>query len=73
MVLTSGSIEEAVWLVDCSGVRVPILAHKFGADGSLVLEGCEDCKLGLLVNLANQPGGKKTYAKEVQIDLRTGR
>jgi len=58
MVLTAGSIAEAVWLVDCSGVEVPILAHKFGGDGSLVLEGCEDCRLGLLVNLAREPGGK---------------
>jgi len=58
MVLTSGSISEAVWILDSSGVRVPILAHKFGGDGSLVLEGCEDCRLGLLVNLASEPGGR---------------
>jgi len=58
MVLTSGSMDEAVWLLDSSGVQVPILAHKFGGDGPLVLEGCEDCRLGMLVNLATKPGGK---------------
>ena len=58
MVLTTGSISEAVWILDSSGVQVPILAHRFGGDGSLVLEGCEDCRLGLLVNLASKPGGK---------------
>jgi len=58
MVLTSGSMDEAVWLLDSSSVQVPILAHKFGGDGPLVLEGCEDCRLGMLVNLATKPGGK---------------
>jgi len=41
-----------------SGVQVPLMAHRFGGDGPLVLEGCDDCKLGLLVNLASTPGGR---------------
>lgn len=58
MLLTTGTIDEALWLLDSSGIQVPIIAHKFGGDGSLVLEGCEDCALGMLVNLASTPGGK---------------
>lgn len=50
--------QEAIWLVDSSGVEVPLIAHRFGGDGSIVLEGCEDIKLGMLVNLATTPGGK---------------
>ena len=56
--LTSGTMDEAVWLVDSSGVEVPLIAHTFGGDGSIALEGCEDIKLGMLVNLATTPGGK---------------
>ena len=58
MLLTTGSIDEAIWLVDSSDIQVPLIAHKFGGDGPLVLEGCEDCKLGMLVNLASTPDGK---------------
>jgi len=58
MVLTTGSIAEAIWLLDSSDVQVPLMAHTFGGDGPLVLEGCEDCRLGMLVNLASTPGGK---------------
>ncbi len=56
--LTLGTMDELVWLVDCSGMEVPLIAHKFGGDGSIALEGCEDINLGMLVNLATTPGGQ---------------
>jgi len=56
--LTAGSMGDAIWLLDCSGMEVSLIAHKFGGDGSIVLEGCEDINLGMLVNLATTPGGK---------------
>ncbi len=60
--LTAGTMggtheQEAIWLVDSSGVEAPLIASKFGGDASIVLEGCENITLGLLVNLANTPGG----------------
>ncbi|MCX6034938.1 MAG: SUMF1/EgtB/PvdO family nonheme iron enzyme, partial [Chloroflexi bacterium] len=58
MLLATGSIAESLWLVDCSDVEVPIMVPRFGGDSLLNMEGCEDCKLGMLVNLATTPGGK---------------
>ena len=46
------------WLVDCRGVHVPLVAANSGLAAVLALEGCDDCKLGTIVNLASKPGDK---------------
>jgi len=58
LLLTTGIIDQCLWLVDSSEVQVPIMASELGTDGPLVLEGCDYCKLGMIVNLASTPGGK---------------
>ena len=55
--LVTGTSTQSFWLVDCSEVDVPIVSLDTGLDAVLVLEGCEDCRLGLIANLAATPGG----------------
>ena len=56
--LVTGTATDSFWLVDSSDVKVPIVALDTGPGASLVLEGCEDCDLGMIVNLAPESGGK---------------
>lgn len=56
--LVTGTATDSFWLIDSSDVAVPIVALDTGPGASLVLEGCEDCALGMIVNLAPEPGGK---------------
>ncbi len=58
MMLVTGRATDSFWLIDSSDVKVPIVALDTGPGASLVLEGCEDCHLGMIVNLAAEPGGK---------------
>jgi len=58
MMLVTGRATDSFWLIDSSDVEVPIVALDTGPGASLVLEGCEDCPLGMIVNLALDPGGK---------------
>ena len=58
MMLVTGTATDSFWLIDSSDVEVPIVALDTGPGASLVLEGCEDCSLGMIVNLAAEPGGK---------------
>lgn len=58
MMLVTGRATDSFWLIDSSDVKVPIVALDTGPGASLVLEGCEDCSLGMIVNLAADPGGK---------------
>ena len=56
--LVTGTATDSFWLVDSSNIKVPIVALDTGPGASLVLEGCEDCDLGMIVNLSPVKGGK---------------
>ena len=56
--LVTGTATDSFWLVDSSNIKVPIVALDTGPGASLVLEGCEDCDLGMVVNLSPEKGGK---------------
>lgn len=58
LLLVTGSANQTFGLIDSRGVHVPLMTVDTGMDGMLVLEGSEDCKLGMIVNLASEPGGK---------------
>jgi len=58
LLLMTGSSDGSLWLIDSRRVHVPLMAPDSGIDAVLVLEGCEDCKLGMIVNLAAKPGGQ---------------
>jgi len=58
LLLVTGSAEQCFWLIDSRGVQVPLLTLDSGIDAVLALEGCENCNLGMIVNLASKPGGK---------------
>ncbi|MDP6543962.1 MAG: hypothetical protein QGH60_08205 [Phycisphaerae bacterium] len=62
LLLVTGSTAQSCLLLDARGVHVPLLTPDFTAldsalDAVLVLEGCEDCKLGMTVNLPPESGG----------------
>ena len=56
--IVTGTATDSFWLVDSSNIKVPIVALDTGPGASLVLEGCEDCDLGMIVNLSPEKGGK---------------
>ena len=58
LLLMTGHATDSLWLVDSSKVAVPIVALDTGPGASLVLEGCEDCHLGMIASVAPKPGGK---------------
>ena len=58
VLVLAGSANNSCWLIDSRGVQVPLVAVDSGLDAVLAMEGCEDCKLGTIVNLAAKPGGK---------------
>jgi hypothetical protein len=58
MLLVTGKATDSFWLVDSAKVEVPIVALDTNPGASLVLEGCEDCHLGMITSLATEPGGK---------------
>ena len=58
MLLVTGRATDSFWLVDSSKVEVPIVALDTGPGAALVLEGCEDCRLGMIASVAPEPGGK---------------
>lgn len=58
VLVLAGSANDSCWLVDSRGVHVPFLGVDSGLGAVLAMEGCEDCKLGTIVNLAKEPGGK---------------
>lgn len=57
MMLVTGASSQSFWLVDSKGVEVPMITLDDGIDAVLVLEGSEDCKLGMITNLARTKGG----------------
>lgn len=57
LLLVVGSVGQSCLLLDSRGVQVPLVAGNSGLDAILVLEGCENCRLGTIVNLASKPGG----------------
>jgi hypothetical protein len=60
LLLVAGSASQSCLLLDARGVHVPLvtLDSDSSMDAVLTLEGCENCKLGMIVNLAPEPGGK---------------
>ncbi len=58
MLLVTGHATESFFLIDSSKVEVPIVALDTGPGAALVLEGSEDCHLGLIASVAPEPGGK---------------
>ncbi|MSU85708.1 MAG: hypothetical protein EXS21_11465 [Pedosphaera sp.] len=56
MLLGTGKIPDMYWLVDSGKVQVPIITIA-GGPSALSMEGCEDCHLGMIANLAAKPGG----------------
>jgi hypothetical protein len=60
LLLVAGAAAQSFLLLDARGIHVPLLTLDSDSrmDGVLTLEGCEDCKLGMIVNLAPEPGGK---------------
>ncbi len=57
MLLGKGKATDMYWLVDSRKVQVPILTLKPGGGSTISMEGCEDCHLGMIANLAAEPGG----------------
>ncbi len=57
MMLVVGRATDTFWLVDVKNVEVPIIALDTGLDAVLAVEGSDDCKLGMIANLAREPGG----------------
>jgi len=55
MLLNTGKVPDMYWLVDSKKVQVPLIALTAGA-AALSLEGCEDCRLGMIANVAADPG-----------------
>jgi len=60
LLLVAGAAAQSFLLLDSRGVQVPLvtLDSKSRMDAVLTLEGCEECRLGMIVNLAPEPGGK---------------
>jgi len=58
MMLVTGHATDSFWLVDSSKVDVPLLALDTSPGAALVLEGCEDCHLGMIASVAPKPGGR---------------
>ena len=58
MMIVTGHATDSFWLVDSSKVDVPLLTLDTNPGASLVLEGCEDCALGMIASIAPEPGGK---------------
>jgi hypothetical protein len=60
LLLVAGSASQSCLLLDARGVHVPLVTLDSDArmDAVLTLEGCENCRLGMIVNLAPEPGGK---------------
>ena len=57
MILGTGHATDMYWLVDSSRVEVPIATlNNTGTGATFAMEGCEDCHLGMLANLAAAPG-----------------
>ena len=57
MILGTGHATDTYWLVDSSNVQVPIATLNTGTGSTFAMEGGEDCHLGMLANLAAEPGG----------------
>jgi len=55
--VVAGSIQQTCLLLDARRVNVPLVVVTAGIDAILCLEGCEECMLGLIANLAAKPGG----------------
>ncbi len=68
VLVLAGSANNSCWLIDSRGVQVPFLGVDSGLDAVLAMEGCEECKLGTIVNLAPKPGGKTGET----VDLNSG-
>ena len=58
LMMVTGHATDSFWLVDSSRVRVPVVALDTAPGAALVLEGCEDCHLGLIASIAPEKGGK---------------
>ncbi len=60
LLLVAGSASQSCLLLDARGVHVPLVSLDSDSrmDAVLTLEGCENCRLGMIVNLAPDPGGK---------------
>lgn len=59
LLLVAGSVAQSILLLDARNVQVPLVTIKpdSGLDAVLTLEGCENCRLGMITNLAHEPGG----------------
>ena len=68
LLLVAGSAQQCFWLIDSQRVQVPLLTVDTGMDAVLALEGCDRCSLGMIVNLASEPGGKTGET----VDLNSG-
>ena len=57
LLLGTGQATDTYWLVDSRNVHVPIATLNTGTGSTVAMEGCEDCHLGMLANVAAKPGG----------------
>jgi hypothetical protein len=59
LLLVAGSASQSCLLLDARGVNIPLVTLDSDSrmDAVLTLEGCENCRLGMIVNLAPEPGG----------------
>ncbi len=55
MLLSTGKVPDGYWFVDSKKVQVPLVTLT-GVGNALAMEGCEDCHLGMIANLAAEPG-----------------
>ncbi|MFN0128228.1 MAG: hypothetical protein ACKV19_16255 [Verrucomicrobiales bacterium] len=55
MLVNTGKVPDMYWLVDSKKVQAPLVTLTAGA-AALSLEGCEDCHLGMIANVAAEPG-----------------
>ena len=56
LLVVTGPTAQACLLLDVRGVNIPLVTQA-GLDAALILEGCESCNFGMIVNLASKPGG----------------
>ncbi len=57
MLLGAGKASDMFWLADSRKVQVPILTLKPAGGSAISMEGCEERHLGMIANLAAEPGG----------------
>ena len=57
VMMVTGHATDSFWLVDSARVHIPVIALETNPGAALVLEGCEDCHLGLIASISPTRSG----------------